>query len=119
MPTIKERLKHFENHQKEAGDVYGAEVLHRARNRIIDLETQLNVQDAGKLKNRIAELESALIDLRQEAIIARLSLSSLKYNLAKKGINIVTGDIARLDNVIAEAKAVLETNAGFEVQIEK
>lgn len=35
---LRERIEHFEKHQLEAGDEYGAEVLHRANERIAQLE---------------------------------------------------------------------------------
>ena len=48
-PTLIERLQHFEDHSKEAGDGYGAEVLYRARERI----TQLKEENAAlKLENK-------------------------------------------------------------------
>ena len=55
-PTLIERLQHFEDHSKEAGDGYGAEVLYRARERITQLEEE-NERKVQTIKD--AQIESA------------------------------------------------------------
>jgi len=37
---LNKRLEHFEQHQLDEGDEYGAEVLHHARERIAQLEAE-------------------------------------------------------------------------------
>lgn len=49
---ITERLKHFERHERDAGDAYGAEVLHRAAKEIDDLRIRVKSAESEAKKWR-------------------------------------------------------------------
>ena len=61
---LDERLEHFEKNQLELGDEYGAEVLHRARERIAQLEAENErlMATLRKIANIDIEAYEVLID---------------------------------------------------------
>ena len=87
-PTLIERLQHFEDHSKEAGDGYGAEVLYRARERI----TQLKAENAALKTFASAERQTlgdgrdyslAAYILRDMPITKKAELDDLCHEMSK------------------------------------
>lgn len=62
-----DRLRHFERHQLEAGDEYGAEVLHRAAKEIARLSRELEALKHPPMPDEVCalmrELREALADV--------------------------------------------------------
>jgi len=67
-PTLIERLQHFEDHSKEMGDGYGAEVLCHARERIAQLEAENETlkREIIKAKTNLFEYQHEYMKLKRE-----------------------------------------------------
>jgi len=73
MQTLIERLQHFEKHQLEAGDTYGAEVLHEAIvavGKLVEHEKLVSVQQE-KLVEVQSKLSSVAADVDAIEVAAR------------------------------------------------
>lgn len=84
-----ERLEHFEKHQLEHADEYGAEVLHHARKRIIDLEEEKkhNARQLGIANTRLKKLEAWRIEA--EHLITQLQSTISGYEAVMKSKELI------------------------------
>ena len=90
------KLRHFEKAQLQAGDEYGAEVLHWAAERLRELEEK----NAQQVLRRI-EYEGQFLDLRQRAEQAEAERDELR-RAAKRLICILDSIYKDQDGAVCE-----------------